>query len=202
MNPLLDVVRSPGDGVSPSSPSTSSFQGCALHGAVGGVAIPLSNGGVAIVDEQDSHLSRWAWYRNLHGYAVRTNRKRGALYMHREILGLTRGDGKQCDHIDQNPLNNRRSNLRVGTQAQNRQNTTPRAGSSRYRGVWWCSREEKWMAMARLDNKNHSLGAFAEEIDAARSAEAFRRTHMSFAVPNQTLDPLPDCRCTKCRGAP
>jgi hypothetical protein len=42
--------------------------------------------------------------------------------MHRDILGLLRDDPRVVDHIDGNPLNNCRANLRICTQAENTMN--------------------------------------------------------------------------------
>src|SRR6185295_15306470 len=47
---------------------------------------------------------------------------RQTLYLHREIMGLQRGDGLEVDHVDGDCLNNQRGNLRVVTHAQNQQN--------------------------------------------------------------------------------
>ena len=55
--------------------------------------------------------------------------------IHRLILGIT----DPCilvDHIDRNPLNNQKSNLRICNQMQNSLNRTPRTDTtSKYKGV-------------------------------------------------------------------
>lgn len=40
-------------------------------------------------------------------------------YLHRAIMGLTRGDRRQVDHVDRNKKNNQRSNLRIVTRTEN-----------------------------------------------------------------------------------
>jgi len=39
-------------------------------------------------------------------------------------------------------------------------------GSSKYKGVSWCKRKNKWRATIRLDSKNQHLGYFDEEYNA------------------------------------
>ena len=101
--------------------------------------------------------------------------------LQRLILGLAPGDGLQADHIDLNPLNNRRSNLRIVTPAQNAQNQRGHGGSSPHRGVTWNRSCARWQAQVKLAGKNHYLGLFVEEADAARAAADFRRAHMPFS---------------------
>lgn len=43
-------------------------------------------------------------------------------YMHRLILGLGPGSDLECDHINRDPLDNRRCNLRAVTHAENMRN--------------------------------------------------------------------------------
>ncbi|GAH21431.1 unnamed protein product, partial [marine sediment metagenome] len=48
---------------------------------------------------------------------IRRGGKNIQIPMHRQILGLKPGDGKIVDHINRNPLDNRRVNLRIVSQA-------------------------------------------------------------------------------------
>jgi len=65
--------------------------------------------------------------------------------MHREVLGLKKGDGLHGDHINGDTLDNRRINLRVVTNLQNsynqkiaKNNTTGFKGVVRRRNGWEC----------------------------------------------------------------
>jgi hypothetical protein len=114
------------------------------------------------------------------GYARRNAQvegKKTTVLMHREILGLVPGDGLQVDHINGNRLDNCRENLRICTHAQNHQNYHTRL----YRGVAWCAARNRWQAQAKLDGKNHWLGYFATEEEAAAVAAAWRRQHMPYS---------------------
>jgi hypothetical protein len=153
------------------------------------VQIPLRNRrgeaiAYALVDDDDAAQAEHRWHLSAQGYAARYMRKSeglGQLLMHRAILGLTRGDGLQCDHISRDGLDNRRSNLRVVTHAQNQQNQGARDGStSPYRGVSWVTSRGVWRADGR-HHGTHFLGYFASEEAAAAVASAFRAKYMPFS---------------------
>ena len=103
----------------------------------------------AIVDEADyAQFSqfRWSaqWNEHRRSYVPTRTETVGGKTIHillaREILGLPRNPGRgtdeQADHIDNNPLNNLRSNLRATTLAQNVANQRRRRNATlRFRGV-------------------------------------------------------------------
>ena len=65
--------------------------------------------------------------------------------MHRQILNAPKG--MVVDHKDGNGLNNRKSNLRLCTPAQNVRNRRPALGSSsKYKGVSRDKSRRKWLA--------------------------------------------------------
>jgi len=86
--------------------------------------IPLTKGFAALVDDEDYEwLSAHKWYASLcrHGrgaYAARTVKGR-SVSMHRTLAGEP---GLLVDHINGNPLDNRRANLRAVPKAVNQQN--------------------------------------------------------------------------------
>lgn len=94
--------------------------------------------------------------------------------MHRLIMGAPKG--KEVDHIDGNGLNNQKSNLRICDRFQNTQNCIPRKNTtSKYRGVSWGSRENKWKAQISAFNKSHYIGCFSLET---KAAEAYNKKAM------------------------
>lgn len=101
--------------------------------------------------------------------------------MHRQLLATA--DDRFVDHENRNRLDNRRKNLRVVSRAENNQNLTPRRGcSSPHRGVSWHRSSQKWRAYATLNGKQHALGLFVDEAEAARTAREFRLSHLSHAT--------------------
>jgi hypothetical protein len=75
----------------------------------------------------------------------------------------------EVDHINGNPLDNRRNNLRLATAGQNRAAfQSPRKNkTSRYRGVRWHKRVKKWMASIGSNHKVYYLGYYTIEEQAA-----------------------------------
>ena len=133
--------------------------------------IPLTRGLFAIVDAADyPALSKYKWYAqqgvpNGSFYACRTSNGR-CISMHRQIMPPP---GMVVDHISGNGVNNRRRNLRVCTQLQNSQNNQRASGKSRFRGV--CPRGDKWQAPVQHNGKQHYLGLFDDEVEAARARD-------------------------------
>jgi len=132
--------------------------------------IELSNGGVALVDDQDyDDLAAYRWNRSPQGYAQRTGSIGGRkikVLMHHVILPPE--PGMSTDHRNLNKLDNRRCNLRPATRSQNLANTPPKAGhSSQYKGVSWRRRAGKWQANIKVHGRQYFLGYFADEQEAA-----------------------------------
>lgn len=103
-------------------------------------------------------------------------------YLHREIVGLEPGDPLRVDHINRDTLDNRRSNLRICTDAENAQNVPGRPDSmSKYRGVTWRSDKQKWKVTHRMGGRTYTAGLFEDEDEAGRVAADWRADHMPFS---------------------
>ena len=87
----------------------------------------IGEGRFAIVEPRDYYrLNNFHWYASGEDdsiYALRTvispDKKTKTVRMHREIMNAP--DGLLVDHINRNPLDNRRANLRLATYSQNMQ---------------------------------------------------------------------------------
>ena len=149
--------------------------------------ITLNSGEKALVDEADyEDLIKWKWYFSAGAkgerYALRSA-GRGMVYMHRQLLGLERGDGRLGDHINRNRLDNRRANLRIVTPSQNSQNHPGhRAGTSRYRGVSWHKGAQKWAINMKFQGRQYYFGLYEDEEEAAEVAREHRRRLMPASV--------------------
>lgn len=91
--------------------------------------------------------------------------------MHRDVLGISEISGRitQTDHINGDKLDNRKENLRRCSPAQNQGNRwkSKQAKTSKYKGVYFCSKLRKFVAYGREGKKNKRLGTFQSEEDAA-----------------------------------
>lgn len=148
--------------------------------------IELTRGFRAVVDDEDyDRLAGFSWYAHTTGGKVYARRKDGhsgpTYYMHREILGVSKGTG--VDHRDGDGLNNQRSNLRVASQSQNMQNRVARSGcSSKYKGVHFYKARGNWTA--QINSK--SLGYFpSEELAALAYNAAALKEYGEFARLNE-----------------
>jgi hypothetical protein len=153
------------------------------------IEVPLTKGKVSLVDDIDSDLSNVNWYYQTSqchklGYAQRTARRRH-VWMHRVILEriLSREllSSETVDHINCNSLDNRRSNLRLADQYQQKANTPKQSSSnglptySRYKGVTWYRHISKWAARIQCHNVERHLGVFSSEFDAAKAYDRAAR---------------------------
>ena len=91
------------------------------------------------------------------------------------------------DHINHNTLDNRKTNLRFATPAQNTRNARyPKKNtSSKYRGVWFNKQTKKWRSQISINRKRKQIGYFKNEIDAAKAYDqAAKKYYQDFAVLN------------------
>ena len=148
--------------------------------------IELRKGGTTEIDDSDAELGlkyKWRNARDKRGpnrtsyasFTIVENGRQRILLLHRLILNAQ--SGEVVDHIDGNGLNNKRSNLRLGTQSQNRANgrqwKQPKSG---FRGVYTSG--SKWMSLiSDGSHKLRHLGQFQTKEDAAKAYDkaAFER---------------------------
>ena len=79
------------------------------------------------------------------------------------------------DHKDGARNNNRLSNLRLATLAQNLQNSkAPTTNKSGYKGISWDKRDKKWRAQISTNGQYQRLGTFKHLADAVAAMKAFR----------------------------
>lgn len=119
-----------------------------------------------IIDSKDyDKVKNLNWYIDKHGYAV--NKTKSLIFMHRLIMSPPKD--KVIDHINGNPLDNRRCNLRICTQAENLRNSKLCINNvSGHTGVCWEKRSQKWSAEIQINGKSIKLGRFAKKEDAVK----------------------------------
>lgn len=135
--------------------------------------IKLSRGFVAIVDNEDyEHLVEYSWYASTSNtnsvYAYHSIDRNTKISMHQFITGYSK-----VDHINGCGIDNRKDNLRECNSTENSRNTNKqktyrgKRTSSKFKGVYRCTRTRKWRAHIQIDGVLKHLGTFDEEIKAA-----------------------------------
>jgi len=112
-------------------------------------------------------IKKHTWRKNNWGYICTTvieNNKKKSVFLHRLIMDFP---DKIIDHIDRNPLNNKRSNLRLVTRKQNQHNFSKSYdNTSGYIGVCKCEDKIKWRARIVANGKEYRLGRFENKEEA------------------------------------
>lgn len=138
----------------------------------------------------DSYPGTWYahWAANKKSFYVMGNLRlptgrRTSVQLHRWLLQPA--NDRFVDHVNNNPLDNRRCNLREATAQQNGQNISPTRKRFRARGVYWSQAHAKWRANATVNGRRYHLGLFSSLEEAARVASDFRRRFMPFSAMDQ-----------------
>lgn len=132
--------------------------------------------GLCVIDMEDLPKVidiRWHSVNNRGIYYAVTSRRRGGTFLHNVVLPPP--EDKKVDHKDGNGLNNRRSNLRHATSAQNQQNKRKQVNCkrSRFKGVRPPSGppsrgRSKWGVELTCRGKRYYRHGFNSEEEAAR----------------------------------
>lgn len=130
--------------------------------------IPLINTicGFTIVNIEDApKVLKHNWNLDKSTGSVRTSIRHRTIRL-AEFITETKG----IDHIDLNKLNNLRSNFRHSTTNQNIWNRRKFKGNytSKYKGVCWIKKLNKWLAYIRVKGRLYHLGYSHSEIEAAK----------------------------------
>jgi len=118
------------------------------------------------IDLEDvEQIKKVKWYRDDKGYAYTGTKNRK---MHRAILNLVKyRDSKiKVDHINGNPLDNRKSNLRKCSHADNLKNRNFEEGSERFNGISLNKKSKTWETYIGVDNERIRLGFYKDKIEA------------------------------------
>lgn len=153
--------------------------------------IRLNTGRYTLVsDHRYENLRQHKWCEDDKGYVARSlfpfvDGKRMSVKMHREILGLKRGDKKLSDHINGNRRDNRDENLRVADRHQNGINH--KKSSRNKTGYYGVSqhRDGRGFSSGIRFHKNIYLGLFDDPKIAAYAYDnAARKLYGEFAALN------------------
>jgi len=146
--------------------------------------IPLTKNKFAIVDDDMFEtLNQYNWFLNKDGYATRhqkkgeysSYKKRKHIFMHTQVIGSS-PLGMQVDHINRNKLDNQKENLTFKSSSDNNLNKDVKPHSSKYRGVSWNKRANKWVAGIWYNKSRHHIGFFDKEEEAAFAVDIMERS--------------------------
>lgn len=118
------------------------------------------------IDLEDiKKIKEFKWYRDDKGYAFNGTENRK---MHRVILDLVKyRDSKiKVDHINGDPLDNRKENLRKCTHAQNLRNRNFEKGSENFNGISFNKLVKKWETYITVNDERIRLGFYKDKIEA------------------------------------
>lgn len=136
--------------------------------------------------EDYDKIKNYCWYEavntNSDYHCLMTNFENKTLRMSQVICG------KRFDHVNRNPLDNRKSNLRAANYTENARNySKQKNNTSGFSGVSWDKQCSKWVAYIVIDKKRKKLGRFVDKEDAIRARLEAEKEHYGEFAPQQHL---------------
>ena len=121
--------------------------------------------------EDYNKIKDYCWYERADGY-ISTWIKRKNVRLHILIMESNPCIGEKVDHINHNTYDNRKSNLRICTNAENNHNKGLRCdNTSGYSGVTWNKKLQKWYSKITINGKQIYLGVFTNINDAIKARQ-------------------------------
>lgn len=145
---------------------------------------------ICVIDAEDMNIvSSYTWWvNNGNAPVVYTSIWTNPIGYSLSLSNLVMGTDYKLDHINRNPFDNRKSNLRFCTNSQNGANRiykTKRPKSSKYKGVSFHKQHRKFGANIKVMYKAKHLGYFDTEEEAARAYDKAAKYYFGeFAVLN------------------
>jgi len=108
------------------------------------------------IDADDrERVNRYRW--SLQGRYLRVNRhwngKQHNIYLHHYLIGMSLDRTLEIDHINRDPLDNRKKNLRFVTRQENMWNRKEGLG------VYWDRDRGNWVAQCKANGTTRYLGS-------------------------------------------
>ena len=141
-------------------------------------------------EDYDKYLKGKTLYLSNKGYAIQNNTG-----IHRIIMGIVDNKDVQIDHINHDPLDNRRQNLRIVTPQQNAYNKNIyKNNGTGYTGVHFYKPTQKYMSYIKAGEKRKHLGYFEKIEDAytayVRASKALHGEYAPDRVKDMDVEPL------------
>jgi hypothetical protein len=152
------------------------------------IEIPLTQGKVALIDDEDfERVSQFKWHalKRPAGKFYAEGKVNGRkIRLHRFLMDAP--TDMEVDHIDNDGLNCQRYNMRLATHAENGKNRSMgRDNTSGFKGVHFARRYGKYQVRIVADGIRYHIGYFDNPVEAARAYDAAaRKLHGDFAALN------------------
>lgn len=136
-----------------------------------GICYSNNSDDIILFDLEDyDKIKDYGWHVMLHNRTrlyktVSATKNKKLIRMHRLILGVD-DPSIIIDHINRNPLDNRKSNLRFCTMRENAYNSGAREGR-KYKGVCKYRDGKRWVAKIGYDGNDYHIGIFNTPEEAA-----------------------------------
>lgn len=125
-----------------------------------------------LVDDEDyERLSNYKWSQTRKTGPIRRVTPRPAARNIPIASDVMRNYKVVYDHIDHDPFNNQKENLRICNAQQNMFNKSKQqtVSTSKYKGVSWNKVAMRWRACIKINGKTLHLGYFTDELLAAKA---------------------------------
>lgn len=122
-------------------------------------------------------LSAHRWELDREGYVRRFGNIEGRRYeirLHRLVMACSPGDGLIIDHINRNPRDNRRANLRFVSVSENNMNRVLAEKAKPY----WRQSKNRWHSAFKYKKKRYHVGYFSDYAEAEEALQKARRAVM------------------------
>lgn len=137
--------------------------------------LEIINKQTVILDDEDyEKVSKIHWFVSKNNYAFATIKGK-VISIHKLVSGFESDHENMIDHINGNPLDNRKSNLRLVTASENRMNarkiTKANGTTSRFKGVFKKAKSKRWSSQV----KGKHIGYFDTEEEAAKAYDVWAK---------------------------
>lgn len=150
------------------------------------IGMSSNTGARFFVDAEDyDKIKDYCWSEHIYssGYHRLVTKFDQKIFAMSEMIGC-----KYYDHIDRNPLNNRRYNLRPATQQENARNhSISHTNTSGVIGVGWNKVHCKWQSRIYINKKPIFLGWFDDKDDAIKARLLAEYKHFKEFAPQKHL---------------
>ena len=119
-------------------------------------------------DEDYVRFKRYNWFVSKRGYVSRQEQReqhRTIIYLHRGVMGV-KYPHQYVVHINDNKLDNRKINLRVGSNSLSQGHSKAKK-TRKYKGVYFRPKKNAWVSEITYKGEKSYLGYFYSAADAA-----------------------------------